>query len=238
MDEEAEAEAEAGNAAEAFDALRAEVARLGRAVEMLPAVWEKKIRAPDYSPDLGRILRAQNTIANHLATIEAHPALQLTPKQHAEAVAQAGNGLMEAAAGQLNTAVGKLNTAVGQVEEKRDQLAHLVDGAHTRQSQIQRLWWTGGIALIVGLLLSPIVSGVLPFGVNTRVAALVMEMNRVDAGMALVRAANPQDWNNLAFDWNLITGTAANAKAVADCQSLATAKGGFPCMITVPAKLK
>ncbi len=45
-----------GDAAQAFDNLRGEVAALRRAVAALPGVWAEN-RPPDYSPDLGRIAK-------------------------------------------------------------------------------------------------------------------------------------------------------------------------------------
>ncbi len=63
-------------AAEAFEALRAEVAQLRAVLEDLPTT------APDYSPTLA-------AIAQSLAAMEAHPALRLTPDALASQVRQA-----------------------------------------------------------------------------------------------------------------------------------------------------
>ena len=56
---------------------------------------------------------------------------------------------------------------------------------------------------MVGLVFSPFIAGLLPFGLNTRVAALVMMRDRWDAGEALMAAGNPPGWAQLVADTNL-----------------------------------
>src|SRR3954471_19798966 len=76
------------DATRAFDDLRAEVAVLRRAVEALgPALKEN--RAPDYSLTLGQFAKAQATVCEHLAVVEGHPALRLTPAAFGEQVERA-----------------------------------------------------------------------------------------------------------------------------------------------------
>ena len=69
-------------AAEAFEALRAEVAQLRTALEGLPTT------AADYSPTLA-------AIAQSLAIMEAHPALRLTPDALASQVRQASEAAQQ-----------------------------------------------------------------------------------------------------------------------------------------------
>ncbi len=63
-------------AAEAFEALRAEIAQLRAALEGQPTT------APDYSPTLA-------VIARSLSTMEAQPALRLTPEALSYQIRQA-----------------------------------------------------------------------------------------------------------------------------------------------------
>ena len=91
----------AADPAQAFEDLRAEVSELRRAVEALPGAWEES-RAPDYTPSLGTIANGLAAVDGRLAGIEKHPALRLTPEQHQQAVAQAGNVLMREAAQKLD----------------------------------------------------------------------------------------------------------------------------------------
>ena len=74
-------------AAEAFEALRAEVAGLGRGLERLDALVRRGQReqaearedAPDYSPTLGAMAKELAEARERLAAIEGQPALKLTP---------------------------------------------------------------------------------------------------------------------------------------------------------------
>jgi hypothetical protein len=101
--------------ARAFEALRAEVGAVRRAMEALPEAWEE-VRPPDYSSDLGRISKSLATAATKLEAMETHPALRLTPEQHQAAVARAAEGLMR-------DALQKLDRAAQEAERERHQLA-------------------------------------------------------------------------------------------------------------------
>ncbi len=79
----------AGDPAQAFEALRAEVAALRQAIE---AAAERQ--APDYSPDLGRITQAVNGVIDGLEAIQAHPAVRMTPDQFGQAMTRTGRELM------------------------------------------------------------------------------------------------------------------------------------------------
>jgi hypothetical protein len=212
--------------AQAFEDLRDEVSMLRRAVEALPGAWEEN-RPPDYSPDLGRIAKGLAGVVGQLDGIGKHPALRLTPEQHSQAVAQAGNMLMREAAQ-------KLDRAAQDAERERARLAGLIGTVRTQDRQFQVLCWTGGIALAVGLLVSPIVAGVLPFGLNTRVAALVMQDTRWAAGAALMQAGNPENWRGVIDAANLVK---ANREALSVCrEAAARTKTEQRCTITVTAQ--
>ena len=215
---------QAGDPARAFEDLRAEVAVIRRAVQALPGAWEEK-RPPDYSPDLGHITKGLAAVAAQLDAINQHPALTMTPEQHRQAIAQAGSGLMR-------EAVQKLDQAIRDAERERQQLAGLI-GATRRQDE-QRNWliYTGLAAFVVALLLSPFLYAALPFGLSGRIAALVMNTDRWNAGEALMRAGNPDGWNGAVNAWNLVR---ANQKEIAACSvEAAKAKKDQHCTITVP----
>ena len=72
---------------------------------------------------------------------------------------------------------------------------------------------------LLGLFGSPYLARELPFGWSNGVAAIVMDADRWDAGIALMQAAHPNRWNSLVTPWKLINGDPANAKAVAACQA-------------------
>jgi hypothetical protein len=92
----------------------------------------------------------------------------------------------------------------------------MIGQAQAQDRQFRALCWVGGVALAVGLVLSPLVASVLPFGLNTRIAGLVIRQDRWNAGADLMRTANPQGWAQLTADANLIS---ENREAVAACRA-------------------
>ena len=217
---------EATDPAQAFEDLRAEVSELRRAVAALPGAWEEN-RAPDYTPSLGTIAQGLMAVENQLAGIEKHPALRLTPEQHQQAVAQAGNMLMR-------EAVQKLDRAAQDAERERHQLTGLIGAVRKQDEQRNWLLWTALGALVFGLLVSPFVAGVMPFGGDSAVAALIMKADRWNAGVALMQAGNPEGWRGVADASNLVR---VNQEALAACrEAAAKAKKEQRCTITVPAQ--
>ena len=70
-----------GDAARAFEDLRAEVSVLRRSVELLPEEWEAN-QPPDYTESLGQITQGLSKVVGRLQVIEQHPALKSTPAQY------------------------------------------------------------------------------------------------------------------------------------------------------------
>ena len=216
----------AADPAQAFEALRAEVSELRRAIEALPGAWEDS-RPPDYTPSLGTIAQGLTAVEHRLAGIEQHPALRLTPEQHQQAVAQAGNMLMR-------EAVQKLDRAAQDAERERHQLAGLIGTVRTQDEQRNWLLLAASWALVAGLLVSPFVAGVLPFGGDSAVAALIMKADRWNAGVALMQAGSPYGWRGVAEASDLVR---VNQEALAACRDAAAkAKKEQRCTITVPTQ--
>lgn len=203
-----------GDPAQAFEDLRAEVSVLRRAIEALPTAMRES-RPPDYSPDLAVLGKGLDEIGEQLDTILKSPALMLTPEQQGQALARAGNNLVREAAQ-------RLNAAAQAAESERSRLAGLIGQAWAQDRQFKLLCWTGGAAFAVGLLVSPIIAGLLPFGLNARVAALVMREDRWTAGAALMRAVNPVGWAQLSADTQLVSD---NRQAVDACRAAAARTG-------------
>jgi hypothetical protein len=204
----------AGDPAQAFEDLRSEVSVLRRAVEALPAAIREN-RPADYSADLAVLGKGLDEIGEQLGTILKSPALNLSPEQQGQAIARAGNNLVREAAE-------KLNVATHAMERERGQLAGIVGQAWAQDRQFKLLCWTGGIAFAVGLVFSPLVASLLPLGLTTRVAALVMRADRWEAGAALMKAGDPAAWARLDADAGLI---AANRDAVDACRETAAKTG-------------
>src|SRR5829696_7942945 len=147
------------DATRAFEDLRAEVVVLRRAVEALgPALKEN--RAPDYSLTLGQIAKAQATVCEHLAAMESHPALQLTPEAFRARVERA---VTEASRQVLRDAEGVARAISWANQEAQAMLGH----ARTREAQNWRLLEVAGIGVMAGLILFPLLcfplARILPF---------------------------------------------------------------------------
>lgn len=84
--------------------------------------------------------------------------------------------------------------------------------------------------MLVGLLLSPFVARLLPFGWDEGVAASILNTDRWNVGIALMKSTNPEGWNALAGEMNLVEPNHALLTKAA-----AKAKKPQPCKIVVPA---
>jgi hypothetical protein len=205
MEEEQEHDG-AGDPAQAFEALRAEVAALRQAIE---AAAERQ--APDYSPDLGRITQAVNSVIDGLEVIAAHPAVRMTPDQFGQAMTRIGRELM-------NEVAQKYDRARQDAERERHQLAGMIGTLRGKRDQV---FWLAAVFIgtfVFTLFASPVLLGELPFGWNTNAAATVMQADRWDAGSALMQAASPQGWQDLVAASALVR---ANQDAISACQRAA-----------------
>ena len=217
------AEDQAGDPAQAFEDLRAEVSVLRRAIEGLPALVREH-RPTDYSQDLAILGKGLDEIAHSLETVRASPALNLTPEQQGQGIARAGSALVREAAQ-------RLDRAAQETERERARLSGLIGQAWAKDRQVRMLYWTGGVALAVGLLASPILASVVPFGLNARVAALLMREDRWTAGGELMKAANPAGWDRVVADTRLADD---NRDALDACWAAVAESGKTQrCMLTM-----
>ncbi len=203
-----------GDPAQAFEDLRSEVSVLRRAVEALPGAIREN-RPHDYSADLAILGKGLDEIGTQLETVLKSPALNLTPEQQGQGIARAG---MTA----VREAVQRLDRATQEAERARDQVAGVVGQAWAQDRQFKLLCWAAGGAFVVGLVFGPLAARVLPFGLDTRVAAFVIGADRWTAGSELMHAANPAGWRLLLEDSRLVS---ANRETVEDCRA-AMARSG------------
>jgi hypothetical protein len=161
------------DATRAFEDVRAEVMVLRQAVEALgPALKEN--RAPDYSLTLGQSAKAQATVYEHLAAMEGHPALQLTPEAFGARVERA---VAEALRKILRDAEGAARAISGANQEAQAMLG----SARTRKAQNWRLLQSAALGVAAGVILFPLLSGCVGAGLPTvdeRVAVLDREIAR------------------------------------------------------------
>ncbi len=217
-------ESEADGAERAFEALRAEVAAVRQVVGALPEAL-KRSRGGDITLTLGSIAQELQTVGETLQRIEQHPAIRMTPEAHQRALLVAGGALMR-------DTVRSLDGAVRAAEHERRELAGLIGSMRGQRQQWQWLAWTGGAALLLGLLLSPAIARVLPFGLDGEIAAFIMQANRWEAGNALMRAQDPKAWRVLMAAGKL---TVDNSTALGACrEAAAKTKKEQRCIFVVP----
>jgi len=215
----------AGSAERAFKALTAEVSGTRQAVRSLTDSWERQ--APvDTTETLGVIVGRLDGVAQQLAVIEKHPALKLTPVQHAQAVVVAGEKA-------LTAAVQKLDGATRDIGHAHRELAGLIGTIRDRREQWQWLAVAAGTALLVGILISPLLASWLPFGGNSHIAAYIMKADRWAAGGALMQAEHPEAWRGILNDFDLVK---RNQAAVDACRAVVVqTKKEQRCVFVVPA---
>lgn len=216
----------------AFEALRAEVSVLRRAIEALPGAWKAARPAPppDYGADLARLVKAMTTIGEKLEEIEAKPVLSRLPEDYSREVREAGKAAVAGAAKALEREAERISGA-------GESLAEAVSRLRGLEAERRGRWLWPLVALLIGLAGSPFLARHLPHEWNQTVAATVMGTGRWNAGVALMRASDQQEWDAVVHDWNLLSGNKANAKTLAQCQKQA-AETHKPqdCPITVPAR--
>ena len=204
-------------AAEAFEALRAEVAQLRTALEGLPTT------APDYSPTLA-------AIAQSLAAMEAHPALRLTPQDLASQVRQAADAAQQQGRRELANAVQRVDAAGVELER-------LAERQRTGREQVRQVAIMTAVGAVAGVIVWVCFSGpiarALPagWGVPERMAAATLRLDRWGAGARLMASASPQGWARLAAASDL---ERENRTALDDCRKAAVRTGKAQrCSVTV-----
>jgi len=210
---------DAGDPAAAFEALRRTVEKQGgqigaemtiirRGVEAAFDKFEKYRQPPDYGPDLGKIIKFLAVVESRLEAVEQSPILRNGAEHYARALERSGEGLVRAAALEL--------------EREAVNLAAYIKSAYDRKSQDLRMWFAGSIGLLAGALLVLLLPRILPFAVDTHVAAIVMGEDRWDAGATMMRMGDPEGWRGVVDSSQLVRD---NAEAISRCAKAAREVG-------------
>ena len=195
-------------AAEAFEALRAEVAQLRAVLEGLPTT------SPDYSPTLA-------AVAQSLAAMEGHPALRLTPDALASQVRQASEAAQQQGRRELANAVQRVDAA-GAVMER------LAERQRTGREQVRQVAIMTAVGAVFGVIMWVCFSGpiarALPasWSVPERMAAATLRLDRWEAGARLMRTADPASWDILAAALGLWR---ENVAVLEECKKVAAKSG-------------
>jgi hypothetical protein len=208
-------------AAEAFEQLREEVAQLRGVVEAMADRLGDS--APDYTPTLA-------AMAETLAGIEAHPALQYTPHRfHAEA-----SSIIEAIRGRFENETQRALQTIGSASS--DIRRHAGE-LRSRQGQREAILYAASGGLIAGAALWVLLSGpaarALPssWHIPERMAAATLHMTMWEAGGRLMQASNLPGWQDLVNADRL---RRDNAAALTNCNRAADKVGqAQSCRVTV-----
>ena len=219
-------ESQEADAAQAFEHLTAEVTVLRTTVEELADAIQLH-GSPDYTVSLGEISKGLLEVSGRLAQIEQHPALRVAPAQFGEAVSRAASGALRDSANQIDQ-------ARRDSERATQALAQIIGSARTQDRQFKWVAAAAAAAFAGGLVISPFLGRLLPFGLDGRLAATIMGADRWNAGAALMAAQSPEAWRDLESAAQLLT---PNKAALAACRDAAAkAKREQRCSVVVPAQ--
>ncbi|MGB3389487.1 MAG: DUF6118 family protein [Pseudaminobacter sp.] len=219
-------EDEAGDPAQAFEALRqtiekqgaqigAEMTVIRKGVEAAFDQFEKFQQPPDYGADLGQIVQQLAHVGERLEAVEKSPILKNGPEHYARALERSGESL-------IHTAVQQLEGKGRDLEREAINLAVYTKSAYDRKSQDFRMWMAGAVGLLAGVFLVLLLPRFLPFAADTRVASLVMGRDRWNAGVTMMQAAAPEGWRSVVEASQLARD---NAEAISRCAEAARADG-------------
>lgn len=215
----------------AFDAMSRKLAGLTAAVEGF-AARQQELHARDYGPDLVKIQEQWAQIVRAFKALKNRPGISLTPESIAAQIDVAGARVRAADHQAWNEANRQLGAAI-------QSLNGVVASAH--QADTQRLWIIGAAAaaLVVGFAFGTVIPTRIAQSMPEswhwpeQRAADVLQRDEWDAGMRLLRVADPKRLRGLNDAALLEKG---NAKALADCRSLAEkSRRRVQCKIEVGA---
>lgn len=209
------------DAAEAFEAMRGELALLRRAVEGL-AAERGAIDVPDYTETLGRIQQGVDATADRIAVINdviaRSPALAMTPEQMAQRIAAAGN----AARREDQAALAKAGEDKARVMAE---LRTIAGSAWTRADQKNRQLWFGLGGVAAGIFAWAIVPGLVAREIAPaswqwpeRMAARTLDLPRWEAGQRMMQSARPAAFRAIVAGDRIVT---ANRETMEGCSKAA-----------------
>ena len=212
---------EEDDAAQAFEALRAEVARLRQGIELVYRQGQEAKSAAgsgaagpgvDYSLTLGQMQKALQAVQGRLETIEGKPALAMTPEVYRDRIEEMGRVAGQVAGRAMSEGAAAQSQAT---RELKDMLGR------KRSTREQREWVfvAGAGGVMVGMLLWTLLVENLPWGMGTWLAAVPIAGDKWDAGQELLREASPASYEKMVTLYN-----ACGQQTLAFCQEAIAAK--------------
>ncbi len=225
-----------GDPAQAFDDLREAVEKLSREMGSELTIIRKGVEAAfeqfdrmgkpiDYSADLGRMVKQLDLIGRNLQAIEQLPVLGLQPSHITKAAETGGEKLAKSFVREFEEVKRDL------VREAHD-LAGYTKSARDRKAQNINLWLVGLCGLVLGFLLTMVVPRFLPFDMDSRIAAAIMQKDRWNAGYDLMHAYNPSSAEFMGRAKFLVE---INTDRIDECQTAAAKEAKEQnCTIKIP----
>jgi len=223
-------EADDGGAAQAFDALRAEVSSMHRAVERLTSDRAGNSQAPDYSETLGVIAANVTATARAVDALAKSPALSLPPAEIGRQITAAGFD--------ARREDHRLFAAARQgLEEVAGRLGRHLESDIAAADQRRRLWQVGFAGIVVGMVSWAALAGPIARSLPAswllpeRMAARLLRMPMWEGGQRLMRAGDPQAFAGVLAGNRLAAG---NREALEACRRQAVrAKKAVRCAIEI-----
>ncbi|MBA4040391.1 MAG: hypothetical protein C0474_01025 [Sphingobium sp.] len=200
----------------AFEAMSRRLAGLTAAVEGF-AARQQELHARDYGPDLANISALSGKMVEAINKLAAKPGVALTPETLAPQIAEAGARVRAAD----HQAWSNANRELGVAIQSLDRVV-----ASAMRAETQKLWIIGAAtaALVVGFALGTVVPTRIAQSVPEswhwpeQRAAQILQRSQWEAGMQLLRVANPGRLHGLDEAARLLE---ENAEALADCRTRA-----------------
>ncbi|MBZ9650375.1 DUF6118 family protein [Sphingobium sp. 3R8] len=212
--------------------LEGRMAVMARALEHI-AVEKQSLEFPDYGPTLAKMNGYLATLAGQTKIIMGAPAMQLTPESMAEQIDVAADAARATDRATIKKSLelhhqahANQMRAVGTIRTKQEQRRHI-------------FYWGGGTALVISLLWLIYPGWAASIGPQSwlwpeRVARRTLgEPTLWDAGIRLMRAANPEGWQAIVDAADLAR---ENRASISGCQR-AAAKAKEPVSCTVRVRM-
>lgn len=165
----------------------------------------------DYSTDIARLVASVNGFETRLAAIEKAPAIQNGPEHYLKLARETGEATVA-------PAVRECRDEARASRHQATVLASHFAGSRKRRTQTLRNVGALAIGITVGILAILFGPRFLPETVGRSVALTTLDANGWYAGIALMKAARPEDWRRLEAASHLVR---ANTKNIAVCANVA-----------------
>ncbi|MDL2172506.1 MULTISPECIES: DUF6118 family protein [Asaia] len=185
-----------GNAAQAFDDLRAEVSVLRKSVERLPEDWRDAM-PPDTSLDLGQVKRAINAIEQRLGEIEGRSVLRMSPAEFRVGIERVVSERLTGALSGIGVVEKEL---AGESEALRSALPQLRDAV--RQKRLLGILFSVG--LMVGVVAPVALLACMPVWVRQDLAIHSLPGTGISVGAGIMQRADPTFWDNVVDRYHFV----------------------------------